>query len=222
MGKRRAFQVRFQVEKGKNGRANAHDCRTCKQRIGARRALGFALVIGFFGYAAGLLNPYVFYRSPVGMTAGALVLEGAVGLFMVTFVISPPSAPSEPGGKPESRVVSASTPLANVAASASTSTPAPEIDGERAETPAFEPNPQVENAFCSLRAQVGNDLARHGLTSREIAVASLLACGNTYRAVGEELRLTENTVKFHAKNAYAKTGVKSKQELMQLLRRGGL
>lgn len=229
MGKRCAFQVRLQVEKKKSGQADARDCRACKQRIGARRALGFALAIGLCGYAAGLLNPYVFYRSPVGMTAGALVLEGAVGLFMVAFVISPPS---DSAAEPEPRLASAPVPLANVAAPTPASTPAPGVDGGRTEAPASESEPtplssrapevdsRVGNAFSSLRMRVDDDLARRGLTPREIDVASRLACGSTYRAIGDELRLTESTVKFHAKNAYAKTGVKSKQELMQLLRCG--
>ena len=58
---------------------------------------------------------------------------------------------------------------------------------------------------------------RFGLTSREAQVMRLLAHGNNASRVQEELGIGRNTVKYHAKNVYAKLGVHSQQELIDLV-----
>lgn len=55
------------------------------------------------------------------------------------------------------------------------------------------------------------------LTEREREIASLLFMGKTYRAIAEELCVSENTVKTHAKNIYVKVGVHNRTELMNNL-----
>lgn len=55
------------------------------------------------------------------------------------------------------------------------------------------------------------------LSDREAEVAALIAQGRSKTYIAEQLFLSENTVRTHAKNAYAKAGVHSKQELMDLL-----
>ncbi len=55
------------------------------------------------------------------------------------------------------------------------------------------------------------------LTEREGEITALLLTGKTYRLIAEELFVTENTVKTHVKNIYAKVGVQSRAELMALL-----
>ena len=56
-----------------------------------------------------------------------------------------------------------------------------------------------------------------GLTEREKDIANLLLKGMTYRLIGEELSVSENTVRTHVKNIYSKQGVKSRMELMNVL-----
>lgn len=58
-----------------------------------------------------------------------------------------------------------------------------------------------------------------GLSDREMQVALLIAQGRSKVYIAEQLFITENTVRTHAKNAYAKLGVHSKQELMDLFER---
>ena len=55
------------------------------------------------------------------------------------------------------------------------------------------------------------------LTEREGEIAALLIKGNTYRMIAGELHVSENTIKTHVKNIYAKAGVQSRTELMNLL-----
>lgn len=55
------------------------------------------------------------------------------------------------------------------------------------------------------------------LTERESEIAALLLKGKTYRMISQELRVSENTVKTHVKNIYAKVGVQSRTELMNIL-----
>lgn len=58
----------------------------------------------------------------------------------------------------------------------------------------------------------------HGLTPRETEVFLLLAEGNSLKFVADELCLSENTVKRHRTNVYAKLGVGSRQQLIDMAR----
>lgn len=56
------------------------------------------------------------------------------------------------------------------------------------------------------------------LTERESEIAGLLLKGRTYKMIAGELFLSENTVKTHIKNIYSKLNIRSKAELINLLR----
>ena len=72
---------------------------------------------------------------------------------------------------------------------------------------------RFENA-CAHVAQA------HGLTPRETEVLTLLARGRNNAFVQEELTLTRNTVKTYIKRIYAKLGIHSQQELIDLVEEG--
>ena len=55
------------------------------------------------------------------------------------------------------------------------------------------------------------------LTTRENEIVDLLLKGRTYKMIAEELYLSENTIKTHIKNIYAKYDVKCKAELIKVL-----
>jgi DNA-binding CsgD family transcriptional regulator len=57
----------------------------------------------------------------------------------------------------------------------------------------------------------------HGLTERECEVLGMLRSGRSVPAIAEHLGVSPNTVRFHCKNVYAKLGVHSKQELIDLV-----
>lgn len=57
---------------------------------------------------------------------------------------------------------------------------------------------------------------KHGLTAREIDVALLIARGRSKTFIANELFISENTVRTHSKNVYAKLGIHSREELISL------
>src|SRR6201999_2596222 len=65
------------------------------------------------------------------------------------------------------------------------------------------------------RARTGWD----SLTDSELKVINLIAQGATNRDVAEQLHLSLHTVKTHVHNAFAKLGINSREQLMQLLHR---
>ncbi len=69
----------------------------------------------------------------------------------------------------------------------------------------------------TLETHVENLAVRYALTPRERDVMALLARGNNSQRVEEKLSIKHNTVKFHARNVYAKLGVHSQQELIDLV-----
>ena len=70
----------------------------------------------------------------------------------------------------------------------------------------------VPGAFESL-AQT------YGLTDRELEIVRFMTVGRTRAFIGEQLCLSQNTIKGHMHNIYTKTGVHSKQELLDLILR---
>lgn len=62
------------------------------------------------------------------------------------------------------------------------------------------------------------DAARWGLGEREEEVLRLLAAGLRNRDIAQELKVSENTVKFHLRNLFRKLGVSSRAEAVALTR----
>ena len=61
-----------------------------------------------------------------------------------------------------------------------------------------------------------------GLTEREAAILSALARGLSNEAIGKELWVAEQTVKFHLTNIYRKLGVSNRTEAARLAYQNGL
>lgn len=76
--------------------------------------------------------------------------------------------------------------------------------------------------ISALFAQQAEELrATYGLSNRETEVAELLLAGRSRPYIRDELIISLNTVHAHARNIYAKCGVHSQQEFMDLLRPAG-
>ena len=58
---------------------------------------------------------------------------------------------------------------------------------------------------------------RYGLSRREAEVLEFLARGRDVPYVASELVISKNTVRTHTKGIFAKTGVHSRQELIDLV-----
>ena len=75
-------------------------------------------------------------------------------------------------------------------------------------------------------ADVGSDLAearyrelgeRFGLTQSEVRILAQLSRGRSARYISDELGISFNTVRTHIRHVYEKTGIHSKQELIDLV-----
>lgn len=83
---------------------------------------------------------------------------------------------------------------------------------------AVETNQQVVSSRERFMARCERMAAERNLTAREAEVMALIAQGKTRREIEQELFLSENTVKTHARHLYAKLGVATKAELIALFR----
>lgn len=92
--------------------------------------------------------------------------------------------------------------------------PGPRADAKSTES-AVEAAPDPVQAFCDSLEDA------YGLTPREAEVVSLLARGCSRAYVRETLYISKGTVDTHAYRAYAKMGIKSKDELFKLAHRAG-
>lgn len=77
--------------------------------------------------------------------------------------------------------------------------------------------------FSAIGLPEKNDPARvAGLTERETAILAALARGLSNEAIGKELWVAEQTVKFHLTNIYRKLGVSNRTEAARLAYQQGL
>jgi DNA-binding NarL/FixJ family response regulator len=68
----------------------------------------------------------------------------------------------------------------------------------------------------------GNDDGGTGLTGRELTLLRAVAKGLSNQAIGKELWISEQTVKFHLRNIYRKLGVSSRTEAARYAYERGL
>jgi DNA-binding NarL/FixJ family response regulator len=80
------------------------------------------------------------------------------------------------------------------------------------------------NVFSAIGMPEHNDSAARaaGLTDRETAILTALARGLSNEAIGKELWVAEQTVKFHLTNIYRKLGVSNRTEAARLAYQNGL
>ena len=100
--------------------------------------------------------------------------------------------------------------------------------GEDGVRPAQERDPQAHRSASAAPSLIeggaaadGPSLAeraaiRFGLTARETDVFDRLACGRDIAFIESDLCISRNTAKMHIRHVYQKTGVHSKQELIDL------
>ncbi len=78
--------------------------------------------------------------------------------------------------------------------------------------------PDAASSIEERCARIGSEC---GLTEREVEIFGMLARGRNGRFVMEHYVISRNTVKSHVKHIYAKLGVHSQQELIDLVERAG-
>jgi DNA-binding NarL/FixJ family response regulator len=80
----------------------------------------------------------------------------------------------------------------------------------------------VVHVLGSPQDDDGDSAGAAGLTKREIAMLKALARGLSNQAIGKEMWVTEQTVKFHLRNIYRKLGVGSRTEAARFAYEHGL
>lgn len=81
---------------------------------------------------------------------------------------------------------------------------------------------QVEEAFAAVPATARNGAGNgliEALSSRECEILELMARGDSNAAISERLGISENTVKWHIKNLFAKLGVSNRTAAVAAARR---
>ncbi|MDR1421522.1 MAG: helix-turn-helix transcriptional regulator [Coriobacteriales bacterium] len=87
----------------------------------------------------------------------------------------------------------------------------PDLDGDTEKVAVF--------ADSGYSDRCENLAEKYDFTLREREVLNLLGQGNTVKAISEKLFISENTVKFHARSIYQKTGIHTRQDLINLIGR---
>jgi DNA-binding NarL/FixJ family response regulator len=70
---------------------------------------------------------------------------------------------------------------------------------------------------CAAPAPIGAEAESPCLTRRQREVVRLMAKGLSYKEIGQELFISERTVKFHVEQAKIAFGTKSKERLIELV-----
>ena len=83
-------------------------------------------------------------------------------------------------------------------------------------TPAGAPSVALVDPIAQACAVIAK---KYALSEREGEVLDLLARGNTRMSIAEKLIISENTVRVHVKNIYAKLHIHSKQQLIDMVDR---
>jgi DNA-binding NarL/FixJ family response regulator len=74
-----------------------------------------------------------------------------------------------------------------------------------------------------LRREYGAQLVtKAGLTQREVEIVQAVATGMRNKAIAKKLHVTEGTVKVHLHNIYEKLNVRTRVELVNLVREKSL
>ena len=91
------------------------------------------------------------------------------------------------------------------------------LDVDERESNGANPEEKSKDFSEAFQDQCNNLSSQFGLTEREREIFAMLARGRNARFIMEEFVLSRNTVKSHIKHIYAKLGVHSQQELIDLV-----
>jgi len=75
--------------------------------------------------------------------------------------------------------------------------------------------PLASRHIAAAAAPIAHKPAASGLTAREAQVVNLMLEGHSARAIGEALRISNETVRVHRRNIYEKLGLSSQGELFR-------
>lgn len=185
--------------------------------LSAIRAFSFGRMMSFLGLLLGMGLAFLGFSSVGRAWFGDLVTAASVVAFMLLVIFSASFVMTEDNYPDESRFrvrkekesegleVAPGTPIRKIAA------PVPEDAlGAHAEEAA-----PLRPGLFHVKCEVVSD--RYGLSARQREVLAMLAKGRNADYITEKLVISSHTAKAHIYNIYQKTGVHSRQELMDLV-----
>ena len=189
--------------------------------LSAIRAFSFGRLICFGGIALGMIISFAgFSESAVeyfgaSATTLSVILFMALVIFSASFVMTEDNYPdqnrfkqaevkSETGEEEPILVAAPGTPIRRIASEQSEPNE-PEVDEARLTRPG------IFYLKCEAVAK------RYDLSNRQKEVLVMLAKGRNAEYITEKLVISSHTAKAHIYNIYQKTGVHSRQELMNLV-----
>lgn len=169
---------------------------------GSSEAIAVALLIVFMVYNLVVLHDYDFEGT-------ARSLRPVEEVRLVAYAVAPAVAEAPNGPLPA---------RAETSAAASRRGIAPDATDARLDVVVDEASDAADDSDAPTLDDQSTSVAdRFCLTARETDVLRLLARGYSGVAIQERLCVSRNTVKTHVRNVYAKLGVHSQQELIDLV-----
>ena len=182
--------------------------------LSAIRAFSFGRLMSFSGIALGMGLAFGGFAATSYNEYGSVIQTASVVVFMLLVIFSASFIMTEDNYPDETRLcaveqgdsdaIGAGTPIRKIEAAL----PDKEADGEDASVVR---RPGVFHVKCEIVAR------KYGLSNRQGEVLFMLAKGRNADYITEKLVISSHTAKAHIYNIYQKTGVHSRQELMDLV-----
>ena len=185
--------------------------------LSAVRAFSFGRLMCFIGIGVGMVLAFAGFMPASAAYFGPLVTPGSVIMFMLLVIFSASFVMTEDNYPAENRFKRVESDGGGASLSVSPGTPIRKIDSpapDGAAQPAPEGDAHRPSVF-HLKCEAVAD--RYGLSSRQREVLTMLAKGRNAEYITEKLVISSHTAKAHIYNIYQKTGVHSRQELMDLV-----
>lgn len=185
--------------------------------LSAIRVFSFGRLMSFLGIVLGMTIAFIGFAPDVREMFGPVISVASVVTFMLLVIFSASFVMTEDNYPDESRFhvtdtkdngsslgIASGIPIRKIEANA------PEEQKHEVEETATR-RPGVFRLKCEIVAK------KYGLSSRQREVLGMLAKGRNADYITEKLIISSHTAKAHIYNIYQKTGVHSRQELMNLV-----
>ena len=190
---------------------------TSENKMTAVQAYGWGWISVHLGDFLGVLATAAFAEAIADsvITLDQVAAASMAALVVATmFVIDDKRSFASPADNLAAKDASISDDSADIQASGTTATPKPTNSAKTAEDErAMDAGPST----LSTDDRIASIAQEYGLTRRESEVFALLARGRSVPYVRDALVISRETAATHAKHIYAKLGVHSRQELIDLV-----
>lgn len=190
---------------------------TSENKMTAVQAYGWGWISVHLGDFLGVLATAAFAEAIADsvITLDQVAVASMAALVVATmFVIDDKRSFASPADNLAAKDASISDDSADIQASGTTATPKPTNSAKTAEDErAMDAGPST----LSTDDRIASIAQEYGLTRRESEVFALLARGRSVPYVRDALVISRETAATHAKHIYAKLGVHSRQELIDLV-----